>query len=115
MKLACVLLLAALAISCGYGSNYNQNMGPSGTITIQQLSPSSASAGGQGFVLTVNGTGFGTSAVVYWNGSQRNSSYVTANQLTAMISASDIAQAGTAQVYVGSNGMNSNTVKFIIN
>lgn len=115
MKLIWVLLLAALAVGCGYGSNYNPNMGPSGSMSIQQLSPSSANAGGPGFVLTVNGSGFGTSAVVYWNGSQRNSTYVTGNQLTATISASDIAQSGTVQVYVRSNGLNSNTVNFTVN
>jgi hypothetical protein len=72
-------------------------------------------AGGQGFVLTINGTGFGTSSQVYWNGISHNSTYVTANQLTAMITASDIAQAGTIPVYVHSNGVNSNTVSFTIN
>jgi len=67
---------------------------------ITSLSPSSAMAGGAGFVLTVNGTGFVTGATVQWNGSPRTTSFVSATQLTAAIPASDIAAAGTASVTV---------------
>jgi hypothetical protein len=74
--------------------------------TITSLSPSSTAAGGAGFSLTVNGTGFvqnndGSSlSVVSWNGSPRTTTFVSATQISAAILAPDIATAGTANVTV---------------
>jgi uncharacterized protein (TIGR03437 family) len=65
-------------------------------------------------VLTVNGTNFTTSAVVRWNGSSRTTTFVSASQLTASISASDIAAPGTAQVTVSAPGSLSNALPFTI-
>lgn len=67
---------------------------------ITSLSPTSALAGGASFTLTVNGTNFFDSSVVRWNGSSRTTNYVSSTQLTAVISASDIASNGTANVTV---------------
>ena len=86
--------------------------------TITSLSPSSATAGGSAFLLTVNGTGFLNSSVVNWNGSARTTSYVNATQVTASISAADIASAGTAQVTVFNptpGGGTSTAASFTIN
>ncbi|MFQ3660935.1 MAG: IPT/TIG domain-containing protein, partial [Chloroflexaceae bacterium] len=68
--------------------------------TLSSLSPASATAGGAGFTLTVNGTGFVNGAVVRWNGANRPTTFVSATQLTATIPASDIATPGTASVTV---------------
>ncbi len=90
-------LLGALAIlllsivSCG---------GCPATPSITSISPSSASAGAAGFSLTVNGGDFSNNAVVVWNGSPLATSFVNSNQLTAAISATQIAQPDTAKVYV---------------
>src|SRR5207302_15148 len=62
--------------------------------------PTSAVAGGPQFTLTVTGTNFVTASVVRWNGANRTTTYVSATQLTAAISAADIATAGTAPVTV---------------
>lgn len=103
-------------VGCGgYGSSPNNMMAGTGTPQISQLVPNSAMSGAPGFSLTVNGSGFGSDAVVYWNASVRNTTYVTANQVTAAISAPDIAMKGTAQVYVHTNGQNSNTMNFTVN
>ena len=70
---------------------------------ISSLSPSSATAGGPQFTLTVNGSDFGsllTTATVRWNGSNRQTTFVNSTELTAIITAADIANAGTAQVTV---------------
>jgi hypothetical protein len=64
------------------------------------LSPSSAMAGGGGFSLTVNGSGFTPSSVVNWNGGPRATTFVSGTQLGAAIAAADIATVGTAQVSV---------------
>lgn len=68
--------------------------------TTSSLSPTTATAGGTTFVLTVNGSGFVPSSTVRWNGSDRTTSFLSANQLTATITSSDIAAAATATVSV---------------
>ncbi len=67
---------------------------------ITTISPSSTTAGDAAFTLTVNGTGFNSSSVVNWNGAGRTSNYVSSTQLTAAITAADVAAAGTASVTV---------------
>jgi alpha-D-ribose 1-methylphosphonate 5-triphosphate synthase subunit PhnH len=78
-----------------------------GTVTVNNpvlalttLNPSSKTVGGTTFTLTINGSGFVNGAVVYWNGSGRNRTFVSSTQMTAQILASDIANSGTAQVTV---------------
>jgi len=68
--------------------------------TLTSISPSSATAGGSAFTLTVTGTNFITSSKVRWNGADRTTTYVSATQLTAAIPATDIATSGTASVTV---------------
>jgi hypothetical protein len=58
---------------------------------LVSLSPASADAGGSGFTLTATGSGFEPDTVVYWNGAARPTAYVSATQVTAEISASDLA------------------------
>jgi hypothetical protein len=94
---------------------------PAGAITpkpsISGLNPSSATPGGPGFTLTVNGTGFVNTSVVRWNGSDRATTYVSATQLRATVSAADIASTNTASVTVynpGTGGGPSNSVSFVV-
>jgi hypothetical protein len=82
------------------------------------LSPAFTTAGGSGFTLTVNGSGFINGSVVQWNGVDRTTTFVSSNQLTAAIQAADIATAGTAQVTVfnpAPGGGISNAQTFTIN
>jgi photosystem II stability/assembly factor-like uncharacterized protein len=65
---------------------------------ITSLVPASATHGGAAFTLTVHGTGFQSSSTVLWNGSPRTTTYVHATEVTAAITAADIATAGTASV-----------------
>lgn len=88
------------------------------TPAITSLSPNSATAGGAAFTLTVNGTGFISSSTVWWNGALRTTQFVSATQVTASISASDIASAGTASVVVQNQspgGGSSPAATFTIN
>ncbi|HZT40922.1 MAG TPA: hypothetical protein VFA07_01970 [Chthonomonadaceae bacterium] len=82
---------------------------------ISSLSPSSATAGGAAFTLTVNGSNFVNGATVDWNGSALTTSFVSASQLTASVPSSDIATAGSASVTVTESGQTSNTATFTIN
>jgi hypothetical protein len=81
---------------------------------IQNLNPSSATAGGAGFTLTVTGSGFAAGAVVQWNGSALATNVQSATQLTAPVSAALIASSGTASVTVNSGGATSNSAQFTI-
>jgi len=85
--------------------------------TETSLSPTSAIAGGAAFTLTVNGTGFVSTSVVKFNGAAKTTTFVNATQLTAAITAADIATAGTAPVTVTNPapGGTSNAVSFAIN
>ena len=86
--------------------------------TLASLSPTSATAGGPAFTLTVTGTNFVSGSVVRWNGTDRTTTYVSATQLTAAISSTDIANAGTASVTVFTptpGGGTSGALTFTIN
>lgn len=108
---ALLLGTTLLGAGCGYSRNY---MNGNGTPKITQLAPASAMAGGMAFVLKVEGTGFGTDSLVYWGTTTRATTYNTASEVTANITAADIMNAGTVQVYVHSGGANSNSVTFTI-
>jgi len=64
------------------------------------LSPSSATAGGSAFTLTVTGSSFISSSVVKWNSTSLTTTYVSSTSLTAPVTAAMIATAGTATVTV---------------
>ena len=66
----------------------------------QPLIPDAVQPGGQGFTLTVKGTGFVPGAVVHWNGSPRVTTFVGASQVKANILSTDIAKASTASITV---------------
>ena len=76
---------------------------------ITSLSASTTSAastpycGSQGFTLTVNGTNFTSDAIVIWNGAAQVTTFVTATQLTASISAAQAAFPSTAEVSVSNS------------
>src|SRR6266700_91150 len=80
---------------------------------ISSLSPASATAGGPGFTLTVNGSGF-ILGVVHWNETVLPTTFVSATQLTATVAASLVATVGTAAVTVLLGGATSNPATFTI-
>ena len=81
----------------------------------QPLLPDATKLGGGALTLTVNGTGFVSSALVHWNGSALATTFVSSSQLKATILPSDVAKAGTASVTVvnpAPGGGTSNVVFF---
>ena len=84
-------------------------------ITVNSLSPSTAVAFGNAFTLTVNGSNFTPQSQVFWNNSMRATTFISATQLQAQISAADIATAGSIPVSVADpmNG-GSNFLTFTI-
>jgi hypothetical protein len=93
--------LLSLAVSCG---------GCPATPSVSSISPNSATAGGAGFVLTVNGGNFSSYSVVVWNGTALTTSFVSGSQLTAEVSSTNIAGPDTAVVYVYNPPAGSQTV-----
>ncbi|PYY17943.1 MAG: TIGR03118 family protein [Acidobacteria bacterium] len=67
---------------------------------ITSFTPFSAKQNSGAFSLTVNGINFVNGAVVFFNGSSRPTTVVSSTQVTAAITASDLASSGTAIVIV---------------
>jgi hypothetical protein len=85
---------------------------------ISSLNPNSAAAGAAAFTLSVSGQNFVSGAAIEWNGSIVTTTFISATQLQAQISAADIAASGTALVSVTNpapGGGNSGNAEFIIN
>ena len=92
---------ATLSIQDAVGTQTVQlSVGQNPKPTLTSLLPNSASTGGAGFTLTVNGTNFVSTSVVNWAGSPRATTFVSATEITATINAADIAKAGTFKVTV---------------
>jgi len=81
---------------------------------IAQHSPASVIAGASAFTLTINGINFAPGAVVNWNGTTRTTTYVSSTQVTAAITAPDVATLGAASVSVTSGGNTTNAVTVVI-
>jgi hypothetical protein len=84
--------------------------------TITTISPENKQAGSGAFTLTVTGTNYYSGSKVRWNGADRTTTYTSSTQLTASITASDIASAGSATVtvYNADSGLISNSKMFTI-
>ncbi len=110
--------VTVFSASNGQTSNYVSFTVNNLVPTATSLSPTSTTAGGAAFTLTVNGTNFVNGSSVQWNGQGRTTSFVSATQLTATINAADVASAGTASISVSNpapGGGTSNTLSFSIN
>jgi len=119
-----LVLLTIVAAGCGYGSNYKGPGAMGAASSISALSPTSTGVGAPSFTLTVNGNGFSANSMLFFNGVAQPTTFVNAAQITAMISAAEVATTGTVPVYVrvssgggmyGPVSQNSNTVNFAVN
>ena len=108
-------ILASDIASVGTATVTVVNPGPTGGISnsvaftilnknplpaLNNLSPSAAPVGGDGFILTVQGSNFVGSSTIRWNGSDRSTSYISSTSLSAYIPASNIPSVGKAEVTV---------------
>ncbi len=85
---------------------------------LTSISPTSESAGGAPFKLTVSGTGFVSQSTIQWNGTSLATNFVSATQLTANVPAANVANAGTAKITVlngAPGGGTSNAATLTIN
>jgi hypothetical protein len=85
---------------------------------IASLSPLFVSAGGNAFTLTVSGSGFIPGSTVYWGSSALATQYASSTQLTAQVTAVQVASAGINAITVQTpspGGGTSNQVQFEVN
>jgi hypothetical protein len=68
--------------------------------TLAGISPSSATLGAANTTITVNGQGLVQGAVVEWNGAALATTWVSLNQLTAIVPSSLLTAAGTGTITV---------------
>lgn len=106
--------------------NYGQSATVTATYTvvaaypvpsISSLAPAIGTAGGTAFTLTITGSNFVSSSTAYWGSTALTTQYVSATQLTAQVTAAQIAAAGTGAITVQSpapGGGTSNTFQFEI-
>src|ERR1700694_1822095 len=98
VRCVCVFLAMLVIACCGLPlSAQSPNPVP---LINDPLVPTSVAPGGAGFTLTVNGTGFVSGSKVNWNGTALPTSFVSSSRLTASVSGSDIASAGSARITV---------------
>jgi hypothetical protein len=84
---------------------------------ISSLSPSSLSVGSAGQTLTITGSGFLASSTVSYNTVVHPAAFLSASQLTILLSSTDLATIGTYPVIVTNptpGGGTSNTVNFVV-
>jgi len=110
--------LLLLLVGCSGGGHLSTPPpAPSPVPTLTSIAPATAAPGAGAFTLTANGTNFGGSSFVYWNGSPRPTAFISATQLSAQISATDIMSGGSASVTVVTSppgGGTSAALNFVI-
>ena len=87
------------------------------TPSLAQLSPAAANAGSPGFSLTLTGSGFVPDSVVNFNGTALTTTFVDLNDLTAVLPAAELLNAGVFPVTVTNPdtvGATSGAVNFTI-
>jgi hypothetical protein len=127
-----LLGLIAASVGCGgYNSNNATTTPPTAGVmpAITALAPDNATSGSAGLTLTVNGTDFSAKSVVNWNGVAQATTWVSANQVTAAIAATDLATPATVPITVtnpavagtglygggGTTAETSNSMDFTVN
>ena len=91
------------------------NGAPAGAPTVTGIAPSSTTAGGPSFMLTVNGSNFASGAQVQWNGTGLPTTFISAAQLQATVDSSLIASPGIVAIAVSQGGNGSGVVYFTVN
>ncbi len=111
------LLLLASLCACLACASSAQNPQPNPVPLISWLNPPSTPPGGPDATVAVYGSGFVSSSIVRWNGLDHATTYVSANELTAIVSSSETAIVGTALVTVfnpTAGGGTSNAASFSV-
>lgn len=90
-----LLLLAVSLFCCGCGG-FQGVLAP----TLSSITPTTVQAGSGAFTLTATGTNFASGTTILWDGVSLSTTVSSATQLTAKVSANQIANAGTISIRV---------------
>ena len=115
MRYLSLLLVSLFAIGCGnavYPPNHPLRVDILSSPAITALTPNSVPVNSVPFTMTVNGSNFGTDAIVFWQGTAQSTFFVTSKQLMVNVTDTDLMFMGSVPVYVRTGGQNSNTVDF---
>ncbi len=113
--------LKAIATASGYSNSavataaYVINISANPVPVMSSMSPAFTSAGGATFTLTITGSGFTASSTAYWGTTALATQPGSATQLTAQVTAADIANAGITAITVQTpspGGGTSNSLQF---
>src|SRR5438034_69497 len=85
-------------VRCSIGSSSPPAADPNPSLASESLNPSSAIAGGTGFMFTVNGTNSVSPSTMQFSGNPLAASFVSGSPLQASIPAADIAAAISANI-----------------
>ena len=118
MRIITVLLAVLIATGCGAGNGKR----PLGAMfstavvapTITTVSPTSVPVNSVPFTMTINGSNFGTDAIVFWNGIPQKTTVITPQQLMVAITGADLTDSGLVPIFVRTAGQNSNTVDVVV-
>jgi hypothetical protein len=114
--LAGICSLTVLMLACGApgATRATFTTGITSPLAISSLTPNNAPTNSVPFTMVVNGNNFNTGAQAFWNNVPQSTVFVNTNQLLVSVTSTDLSFPGSAQVYVRSTGVNSNTVEFSV-
>jgi hypothetical protein len=95
-----LLLGSMLFVGCGVHNPFCSSARPKPILTSLAPNPASLAQVQQGLLLTVNGGNFYSNSIVVWNGAGLTTTVVSATELQATITTTQISSAGTAQISV---------------
>jgi len=98
----------------GYSNSVPFTTAPAPPV-LATISPTSATAGAEGFNLTVTGTALTTTTTVMWGATPLTTNYVSPTQIQALVPASLLAAAGSVNIWVVSAAGTSTSSTFTIN
>ena len=93
-----VVMVTNVAGAGGASNALNFTVSPVVALSLTSVSPSQVNLGGPAFVITAQGTGFTPTSTLRWNGGARVTRYVSPTEVTAQITAGDIAVLATANI-----------------
>lgn len=104
---------AGLCVGCGGRPATDPRLG---TVfaqpSITSFTPNETPVDSVPFTMTVNGSQFGTDAVVFWNGVAQHTIFISSSQLLVQLTDADLMFTGLVKVFVHTGGINSNTMDF---
>ena len=113
--------IEAMAIASGYSTSfvtsavYTIDPPPITDPTVNFISPAYAKAGSPAFTLTITGSGFTSSSLVYWGTNALTTQLLSATQLTAQVPATSVVNSGVNTISVQNpdpGGSVSNALQF---